>query len=405
VNFFIFVWAVKKASKESIMYFRDIIGQQQTKEKLIQSVKDGRVPHAQLFSGMEGTGALPLAIAYARYIHCTDKGLDDACGNCPSCHKFDKLIHPDTHFVFPIFKPSSGKKWVCDDFLQQWRTFNIGQTYYNYNKWMEFIKAGNAQGVIYGDEGDEILRKLSFKAFESEYKVMIIWLPEKMGDVCANRLLKILEEPPERTVFLLVSEDSEQLLTTILSRAQTTKIKGIEEEPLRAAIQANFNLNESELDACVHLANGSWLKALEYIESSEENNLYLQQFIRCMRGAYTIANFSPDKKLEKQRSLKDMKIWSEEMAKIGREQGKKYLNYAQRLVRENFILNFGQTDLNYLAPAEQVFSKNFSRFINHKNILPFMEELALAEQHIEQNVNAKIVFFDLALKSIMLFKK
>jgi DNA polymerase III subunit delta' len=234
---------------------------------------------------------------------------------------------------------------------------------------------------------------------------MIIWLPEKMGDVCANRLLKILEEPPERTVFLLVSENSEQLLTTILSRAQTTKVKGIEEKPLREAIQANFNLSSTDLDACVHLSNGSWLKALEYIESSEENNLYLQQFIRCMRGAYTIANFSADKKLEKQRSLKDLKLWSEEMSKMGREQGKKYLNYAQRLVRENFILNLRQTDLNYLAPAEYAFSAKFSPFINHKNIFSFMEELSLAEQHIEQNVNARIVFFDLALKSIILFKK
>lgn len=270
---------------------------------------------------------------------------------------------------------------------------------------MEYIKAGNAQGVIYGDEGDEILRKLSFKAFESDYKVMIIWLPEKMGDVCANRLLKILEEPPEKTVFLLVSENSEQLLTTILSRAQTTKIKGIEEKPLREAIQANFNLNPTDLDASVHLANGSWLKALEYIESSEENNLYLQQFIRCMRGAYTIANFSSNKKLEKQRSLKDLKLWSEEMSKMGREQGKKYLNYAQRLVRENFILNLKQVDLNYLTPAEHAFSAKFSPFINHKNIFSFMEELSLAEQHIEQNVNARIVFLDLSLKSIMLFKK
>lgn len=387
------------------MFFRDIIGQQKTKERLLQSVKEGRIPHAQLFAGMEGTGALQLALAYTRYIHCTNRGEQDSCGDCPSCHKFNKFIHPDTHFVFPIFKPNSSKKWVCDDFLPQWRTFIAANTYFGYNSWMEFIKAGNAQGVIYGDEGDEILRKLSFKAFESEYKVMIIWLPEKMGDVCANRLLKILEEPPANTVFLLVSENSEQLLTTILSRAQRVWVKGIEAEALREAVTANFSLNGPELDACIHLANGSWLKALDYIDSSEENNLFLQQFTRCMRGAYTIANFSAEKKLEKQRSLKDMKLWSEEMSKIGREQSKKYLNYAQRLVRENFVMNVQRPELNYLAPAEQTFSAKFAPFINHKNIVAFMEELELAERHIEQNVNAKLVFFDLALKSIMLFKK
>jgi DNA polymerase III subunit delta' len=407
LNFPIFVHTVsiKILFNLNNMYFRDIIGQQKTKDKLIQSVREGRIPHAQLFSGMEGTGALPLAIAYARYINCTNRGEDDACGNCPSCHKFNKLIHPDTYFVFPIYKPNSNKKWVCDDFMPQWRSFVTEKTYFNYNNWLEYIKAGNSQGVIYGDEGDEILRKLSFKAFESDYKTMIIWLPEKMGDVCANRLLKILEEPPEKTIFLLVSENSEQLLTTILSRTQMIKIKGIEEGDLRQVLTANFNLSVPELDACVHLANGSWLKALEYIQSSEDNNLFLQQFIRCMRGAYTIANFSSDKKLEKQRSLKDMKLWSEEMGKIGRESGKKYLSYAQRLVRENFILNIRQSKLNYLAPAEQAFSSKFSPFINHKNIVSFMEELELAERHIEQNVNARIVFFDLALKSIMLFKK
>jgi DNA polymerase-3 subunit delta' len=387
------------------MFFRDIIGQQKTKERLTLSVREGRIPHAQLFAGMEGTGALQLAFAYTRYIHCTNRGEQDSCGECPSCHKFNKFIHPDTHFVFPIFKPNSNKKWVCDDFLPQWREFIAVNNYFGYNSWMEAIKAGNAQGVIYGDEGDEILRKLSFKAFESEYKIMIIWLPEKMGDVCANRLLKILEEPPANTIFLLVSENSEQLLTTILSRAQRIWVRGIEPEALRAAVTANFSIQGAELDACIHLANGSWLKALDYIGSSEENNLFLQQFTRCMRCAYTIANFSADKKLEKQRSLKDMKLWSEEMAKIGREQGKKYLSYAQRLVRENFVMNVKQPELNYLNPAEQAFSAKFSPFINHKNIVAFMEELELAERHIEQNVNAKLVFFDLALKSIMLFKK
>jgi len=387
------------------MYFHDIIGQKNIKDRLIKSVQEDRIPHAQLFSSAEGTGALPLALAYARYLCCTNRGEADACGDCPSCHKFNKLIHPDTHFVFPIYKPNSNKKWVCDDFLTEWRKFNLEQKYFSFNEWMTYIKAGNAQGQIYADEGDEILRKLSFKAFESEYKVMIIWLPEKMNVVCSNRLLKILEEPPEKTIFLLVSENSEQLLSTILSRAQMIKVKGIEAEDMRTALQARFNMSETELDSCIHLSRGSWLKALEFIQSTDENSVFLQQFIRCMRGAYTIANFSSDRKLDKQKSLKDLKIWSEEMAKLGREQGKKYLSFSQRLVRENFIMNIKQKELNYMTPAEAAFSVHFSPFINHKNILSFMEELELAEKHIEQNINAKLIFFDLALKSIMLFKK
>lgn len=387
------------------MFFKDIIGQESVKERLRRSVMDGRIPHAQLLAGAEGTGAVQLALAYTRYIHCTQRTSQDSCGTCPSCKQFSKNVHPDTHFVFPVFKPNSSKKWVCDDFLNNWRSFLSEKTYFSYNQWLEYIKAGNSQGVIYADEGDEILRKLSFKTYESEYKVMLIWLPEKMHDVCSNRLLKILEEPPANTVFLLVSENSEQLLGTILSRAQRIWVKGIDADAMREALTSNFSIAGSELEACIHLANGSWIKALDYLSSSEENNLYLQLFIRCMRGAYTIANFAPDKRLEKQRSLKDLKIWSEEMSKLGREQGKKYLNYAQRLVRENFIINVQQTELNYLAPNEMNFSGRFAPFINHKNIVPFMEELALAERHIEQNVNAKLVFFDLALKSIILFKK
>lgn len=386
------------------MYFSDIIGQQKVKDRFLRSVKIGRIPHAQLIMGTGGTGGLQLAIAYARYICCTNRGEEDACGVCPSCHKFNKLIHPDTHFVFPIFKPNSNKKWVCNDFVAQWRDILLQKIYFSYNDWMGFIKAGNAQGVIYADEGDEILKKLSFKAFESEYKVMIIWLPEKMQIVCANRLLKILEEPPEKTIFLLVSENSEIILKTILSRTQIVQVKGIETESMHTALHNQFNLSGAELDACVHIAGGNWLNAVKYLETSDENSFLMQQFIRCMRGAYTIANFSKDKKLERQRSLKDLKMWSEEMAKQGREQEKVYLTFAQRLIRENFILNLGQSELNYLTPAEKTFSLNFSPFINHKNITSFMEELELAQRQIEQNVNAKLVFFDLALRSIMLFK-
>jgi DNA polymerase-3 subunit delta' len=387
------------------MYFRDVIGQTAIKNRFIQTVKDGQIPHAQLISGASGTGTLQLAFAYARYICCTNREEQDACGTCPSCLKFNKMIHPDAHFVFPVFKPNSNKKWVSDDFIGDWRSIILEKKYFSYQQWMNYIRAENAQGMIYADESDEIIRKLSFKAYESDYKVVIIWLPEKMHNACANKLLKLLEEPPDNTVFLMVTEYSDQLLSTILSRSQLIRVHGIETETLIAALQSNYSLSEQEAVDCCRMAEGSYLKAIENIQSSEENTLFLEQFIRCMRGAFTIANFSPDKKLEKQRSLKDLKNWAEDLSKMGREQEKKYLSYAQRLVRENFILNLSQADLNYLNHSENAFSEKFSPYINHKNIQAFMDELELAERHIEGNVNAKLVFFDLALQTIMLFKK
>jgi len=387
------------------MYFRDVIGQQNIKDRFIQSVKSGRIPHAQLISGASGTGTLQLALAYARYICCIDRGESDACGHCTSCQKFDKMIHPDAYFVFPIFKKNSSKKWVCDDFLKEWRSIVIEKKYFSYNQWMTFIKAENAQGMIYVEESDELIRKLSFKAYESDYKVVIIWLPEKMNESCANKLLKLLEEPPENTIFLMVTENSEMLLSTVISRSQITRVHGISIEELGESLKSRFSITDAESINYSRLAAGSYLDALECIESSDENSYFLEQFKRCMRGAYIIANFTSDRKSDKQKSLKDLKIWSEEMVKIGREQQKKYLSYAQRLVRENFIMNVGNADLNYLSPSENAFSSNFSPFINNKNIVALMEEIELAERHIESNVNAKLVFFDLALQSIMLFKK
>ncbi len=387
------------------MYFKDIIGQEALKNRFIQSVKDAQLPHAQLISGDSGTGTLQLALAYARYVACTNRGENDACGVCSSCKQFDKLAHPDTHFVFPIFKPNSNKKWVCDDFLPQWRNIVQEKGYFSYQQWMSHIKAENAQGMIYAEESDEIIRKLNYKAYESTHKVMIIWLPEKMNETCSNKLLKLLEEPPANTIFLMVTENSDLLLATIRSRTQLIRVKGIDTQSLASAIRSRISLDNEIVDEACRMSGGSILKAMDYCLTSEDNAWYLDQFIRCMRGAYTIANFTSDKRVEKQRSLKDLKMWADEMAKVGREREKNYLSYAQRLLRENFILNLQQAELNYLNRAEKTFSSKFYPFINHTSVLSFMEELELAERHIENNVNARLVFFDLALQSILLFKR
>ena len=202
------------------MFFRDVIGQEEIKQRLIQEVREGRIPHAQLICGPEGVGKMPLAIAYARYISCTNRGETDACGVCPSCVKFNKLVHPDVHFVFPIVKSAKGKKEVCDDYIADWRPFVINNPYLNLNHWLNEMDAENSQALIYAKESDEILKKLSLKSSEGGFKITIVWLPEKMHPVFAIKLLKLLEEPPEKTVFLLVSEAPDMILPTILSRCQ-----------------------------------------------------------------------------------------------------------------------------------------------------------------------------------------
>ncbi|MBQ7946471.1 MAG: DNA polymerase III subunit delta [Bacteroidales bacterium] len=386
------------------MYFKDIIGQDKIKSRLIHCVQENKIPHALLLAGPEGVGKLGLAIAFARYLCCTDRGEHDACGKCPSCQKFNKLAHPDLHFTFPIYKASPDS--VCDHFMKTWRTQIQSDVYFNFHQWMDVIGAGNTQGQIYEKESGEILRKLSLKSYESDYKVMIIWLPEKMNQNCSNKLLKIIEEPPQNTIFILVCENTDQLIGTIYSRSQLMQVKRIALPDLQDATRKHYpQLSENQALSFARLSEGSWIKLRNLISSSQESQFMLDQFVRCMRGAYTIANFSPAKKVEKQNSLIDLKLWSEEMAKIGREKQKQFCTYAQNLIRENYIMNLREPQLNYLEPSQEVFSSKFFPFINDKNIESFMAEFELAEKHIEQNVNARMVFFDLALKAILLFKK
>jgi DNA polymerase-3 subunit delta' len=373
------------------MLFADIIGQAAIKERLIRSVKENKISHAQLFCGKEGIGKLPLAIAYAQYICCTDRKENDSCGVCPSCVKFNKLSHPDLHFVFPIVKQGSSAT-VCDNYINEWREIILERTYFSYNQWLLQLNAENKQATIYSNESEEISRKLSLKSYESEYKIMIIWQPEKMNEACGNKILKILEEPSDKTLFLLVTENPDAILTTILSRTQRINVPAIEIEDLSKALVEKFKISDEEAVNISRIANGSYIPAVENIEMSSENKENLDRFIAIMRLAYM-------------KDVKGIKLWSEDMAKIGREQQKHFLAYAQRMIRENFILNFRNNNLNYMTKSEQDFSVKFSPFINERNIFDIMNEFALAERHIEQNVNSKMVFFDLSLKFIVLLKK
>jgi len=385
------------------MLFSEIIGQQEIKKRFIRTVSEQRIPHAQLLRGTEGVGKLALAIAYAQYICCENRTATDSCGVCPSCVKYKKLAHPDLHFVFPVIKPAGRQTVVCDDFIADFRKMVLGKTYFSVNEWFAEISDDAKQGLIYSNESEEIIRKLSLKTYESDYKIMIIWLPEKMHETCANKLLKILEEPPEKTVFLLVSNEPDKLITTILSRTQHVHIPRLSENEISSALLRNNNL-EIELDDAqyaAHIANGSYLTALSVLNEGDENKQNLERFIMIMRLAWQVGN------KKDHASLKTLRKWSDEMAlaSMGRERQKNFLSYAQRMTRENFIRNLQQPELNYQTAQEANFSYKFSPFINERNVEDLMAEFALAERQIEQNVNAKMIFFDLVLKVIMLLKR
>lgn len=374
------------------MYFRDIIGQEEVKERLINSIKKGIIPHAQLFCGPEGIGKFPLALAYAQYLNCENPSETDSCGKCPSCVKYNHLAHPDLHFVFPIVKKTTKKKEVCDDYITEWREFVKQNSYFNLSQWLDHIDAENSQGLIYAKESEEIIRKLSLRIYEAKYKVMIIWLPEKMHESCSNKLLKIIEEPTDNTIFLLVSDTPDNIITTIQSRCQRINIHGVSEKDITTALESSYNITPEDASSVAHLANGNYLKAIETISLNEEHKFFFNLFVQMMRASYA-------------RNIKEIKAIGNEIAGVGRENQKAFLIYSQRMVREYFVSNMSQPEMVYLAQDEANFGTRFAPFINERNIIGFMNELALAERHIEQNVNAKMVFFDLCLKITMLIKQ
>lgn len=384
------------------MLFREIIGQEQTKNQLRRAVLEGRVPHAQLFTGISGIGKLQLALAYAQYLNCPNRTEEDSCGICPTCLQFQHLQHPDLHFVFPIVKTDAGD--TCDAFLEPWREIILNQHYFDLEDWHRALGVETKQSMIYEKESGEILRKLSLKAYGNGYKVMLIWQPEKMNADCANKLLKILEEPSDKTVFLLVSEHPEQLLSTIRSRVQAISVPRLETETVAAALR-DKGMDARRADDIARIANGSYLAALKKADESDTNQQELRDFIALFRDAYTVGVLSdPQKKYE---SLKRLRQWSLDMAdsKVGRERQKHFLQYAQQQVRENYIRNMAQPELNYQMEAEQEFSVRFAPFIHDGNVEAIMNQLDLAERQIEQNGNAKMIFFDLCLQMIVLIKR
>ncbi|MDR1402750.1 MAG: DNA polymerase III subunit delta [Tannerellaceae bacterium] len=374
------------------MYFKDIIGQENIKRQLIVSAQKHFVPHAQLFYEQGGAGAYPLALAYARYLNCWERSETDACGHCPSCLKYNELAHPDLHFVFPIIKNDKKKKEVCDDYLPEWRSLLKKQTYFNLSHWLECIDVGNSQAIIYSKESEEIMRKLSLRIYEADYRILLIWLPEKLHPDCANKLLKIIEEPPANTVILMVSEAPDLVLGTIQSRTQRLNIRAINTEDMVDALVRQECLEPEIARQVARISGGNYIKALETISISDDNAFFLERFKEMMRNSWV-------------RNVRGMKDLAELLSNSGRERQKNFLAYCQYLIRENFMYRFQSPELNYMNKPEADFALKFAPYVNERNVLELIDELSKAELHIVQNVNAKMVFFDLSLHITVLIRR
>jgi len=374
------------------MQFNKIIGQEKVKNRFIQSVINNRISHAQLITGPKGVGKLGLAIAYGQYLSCTNRNETDSCGECLSCKKYEKLIHPDLHFVFPVITSPRFSTAISDNFIAEWRLMINESAYITLNQWLSNIEAENKQGLISKHESSEIIRKLNLKSFESEYKIVIIWMPEKMNITAANKLLKMIEEPPPKTVFLLVTENENQLLKTIVSRTQIISVPRIDAKNLKSAIINLHELTEDETENIVRLSEGSIIKSKEIINSSEESKENFERFTDYMRLLY-------------RKDILALNIWVDEIAKTGREKQKNFLKYAMLLIRNNFMLNQQSDNLAFISNDELEFSKKFFPFIKQENILEINEELNKAHYHIERNGYAKLIFFDLGLKLVTLLTK
>lgn len=375
------------------MLFREIIGQGEIKNKMTAIAASGRISHAYLFISQEGSGVLPLAIAFAQYIHCKNKTDNDSCSECPSCLKIKKLSHPDLHFVFPVATTKSvDKEPVSDDFISQWREALFQNPYMNLAEWYENLGIENKQGSINIHESKEILRKLGLKSFESDYKIMIIWMPEKMNTQAANKLLKLLEEPPEKTVFILITQDSSQLLPTIVSRTQLIKIPKIARPDLKEAITGNFGItNSDEIESILDYANGDYLKVLEAIDRDQDSSYQFNAFVTLMRVCYGA-------------DIPKLNDWVEDIASAGREKQKHFISFALKMLRGNFMMNIKENSISYLKENEKEFSLKFSKFVHSGNIEALTAEFNQAFSHIEYNANAKIVFFHLGLRIAKLLK-
>ncbi|MBD5193705.1 MAG: DNA polymerase III subunit delta [Bacteroides sp.] len=374
------------------MKFSDIPSHDSVKERLRAMADTDRLPHALLFEGPQGTGKLAMARTFAQYIHCTDRHDGEPCGRCPSCLQHQAFNHIDTHFVYPVVKgEKDNTPPVSDDFADDWKDFLASYPWADFEAWRKVFPRKNAQPVIYVTESENLIHKLAFTSHGSRYRIVIIWLPERMNVETANKLLKIIEEPYHDTIFLMVSDAPDMILPTVYSRVQRVEMKRYSDGVVAQFLMAHSGLSDTDAVAQAHLAEGNLNTALANLCRSADVTKRFERFVALMRLAY-------------QRKVKELKEWSEELSALGREEEMAFYDYALRMMRENFVYNFRVPQLNYLNRQEADFSVNFARFINEHNVERMVTVFDDARRDIAANTNGKIVNFDLAIKIILLIK-
>ena len=372
------------------MNFSDVIGQDDVKSRLLTLIESGKMPHSLLLYGAPGCGKMALALALASHL----LGENDVNNPKAASVKamLDRWEHPDLHFSYPVIRPTgttADHKMISDDFAKEWNLLLKKGPYFDMDTWLEHMNAANQQAIIFASESDNLTRKLNLKSSMGGYKVAIIWLPERMNVECANKLLKLLEEPPHQTLFIMVSEAPERLLETVRSRTQMIQVKRIDTAVLECALVEKRGLDDDTAHRVAQIANGSWLDAIRMLNADSEAKQFFNDFVGVMRASY-------------RRDIREMKAWSERVATYGREKQKRMLLYFHRMFRENFMYNFKQDSLIHFTQDEEQFAQKFAPFINERNIVELYELVELNIRDLSQNANPKIVFFDFTLRVTML---
>ncbi len=366
------------------MQFKDVIGQSELKKDFIREIKQGKIAHAQLFMGPLGNGGLPLALAFTQYLFCKNPSDTDSCGVCPSCIKVQELQHPDVHFVYPVVQAISK---VSSAFAADWRAQLKEEPYFDAYSWTKRIDPKERKPIISTEESIEIIHKLNLKSYEGGYKVMLIWLPEEMNSTCSNKLLKILEEPPKDTLFILVSEDPSKLLITIQSRTQFIRIPKIESEQLTTELVSRFGLEKTQAESITAFSEGNYIQSREFLKESDDKGIYREHFIQLMRTSY-------------KKDVLGMMNWADEIASVSKERQKLFIQYALHMFRQSLLSNYMGDVLLRISSEEEQFLKNFAPFISGNNIREFIETFDDAYYHIDRNANARILFTQMCFQTM-----
>jgi DNA polymerase III subunit delta' len=381
------------------MQFSQILGQEYIKSHLIKSASTGRIPHAQLFVGSEGSGTLPMAIAYAQYILCANVAVENSGGNASCNLKFETVSHPDLHFVYPTVTTEDVKtKPKSLDFITDWRQFLAENPYGSLFDWYKMLGVQNKQGEIRVEDAQEVLKSLSLKSYEGGYKIMIVWMADKMNIAASNKLLKLLEEPSDKTVFILITENEEDLIQTIRSRCQVIHFNGLSETVITDALVVRAQIETKLAMKIAHQSQGNYNKALHLLNDDSDDTPFEQWFVTWVRAAFKAKGNAA--------AIQDLILWSEQIAALGRETQKKFLDFCIEMFRQALLLNYEIPTLIYIEPTVEKFKlENFAPFVNGNNINDIFKELSDAMYHIERNGNAKIILTDLSIKLTRLIHK